>query len=420
MLTIPPISIANTMPDLVARVQQVIDVLNAGVADVNANTAVFALNANSAVFALTANNATNFNGQPASFYTNATNITTGTLAEAQLTANVALLSRTPQVWAGFNSFEAGLQVKSTLPAIIFYETDRGTDLKAWDVAVEGEVFAIRTLTDALGVTALPIQINRAGLLVTSGGFKTTGSPAFSAGVIGFFSNALSLVGGTNGITFVSADGTQTTFAVDNTALASHFNSVRVDKVADVERGYYSYTSAGTFATERAFIGATGTNANHGGLIRLTDGAVISAKIALGADYGNQLNLSLDSAKKPATATWLTTSDERTKRNISDWEGTGLDTLKATRFVSYEYNGLAETPDGLQGIGVLAQELESVCPQAVEYTEMKLAPTDVQPTEVLGVNFHYLFLAGLDAIKTLATRLEAVEAALRKQSILPLN
>ena len=37
---------------------------------------------------LTANNANNFNGQPASFYTNASNITTGTLPMAQLGSNV--------------------------------------------------------------------------------------------------------------------------------------------------------------------------------------------------------------------------------------------------------------------------------------------------------------------------------------------
>jgi hypothetical protein len=40
------------------------------------------------VATLTANNANNLNGQPASFYTNATNITTGTLPYAQIPANV--------------------------------------------------------------------------------------------------------------------------------------------------------------------------------------------------------------------------------------------------------------------------------------------------------------------------------------------
>jgi hypothetical protein len=40
------------------------------------------------VATLTANNTTNFNSQPASFYTNATNITTGTLPYAQIPANI--------------------------------------------------------------------------------------------------------------------------------------------------------------------------------------------------------------------------------------------------------------------------------------------------------------------------------------------
>lgn len=43
---------------------------------------------NSTAFTGSANNTSNFNGQPASFYTNATNITTGTLPYAQIPANV--------------------------------------------------------------------------------------------------------------------------------------------------------------------------------------------------------------------------------------------------------------------------------------------------------------------------------------------
>ena len=43
---------------------------------------------NSTAFSGTANNSTNLNGQPASYYTNATNISTGTLPYAQIPANI--------------------------------------------------------------------------------------------------------------------------------------------------------------------------------------------------------------------------------------------------------------------------------------------------------------------------------------------
>lgn len=54
----------------------------------SAGTITAALNGNAA----TATNATQLNAQPASFYTNASNINAGTLADARLSANVALLS----------------------------------------------------------------------------------------------------------------------------------------------------------------------------------------------------------------------------------------------------------------------------------------------------------------------------------------
>src|SRR5262245_11295241 len=50
--------------------------------------AAFSLTAATATSAATATNATQLNGQPSSFYTNASNLTAGTLADARLSANV--------------------------------------------------------------------------------------------------------------------------------------------------------------------------------------------------------------------------------------------------------------------------------------------------------------------------------------------
>jgi hypothetical protein len=67
---------------------------------------------NSTFFTGTANNSNNFNGQPASFYTNATNITTGTLPYAQIPPNVinttAAFTRT-----GITTFNANVVLGSS-------------------------------------------------------------------------------------------------------------------------------------------------------------------------------------------------------------------------------------------------------------------------------------------------------------------
>ena len=71
-----------------------------------------ALNVNSATTALTANNSTNFGGQLPAYYTNATNITTGTLPYAQIPSNIinttAAFTRT-----GITTFSANVVLGSS-------------------------------------------------------------------------------------------------------------------------------------------------------------------------------------------------------------------------------------------------------------------------------------------------------------------
>jgi hypothetical protein len=71
----------------------------------NATNAVNATNATNATNAATATNALNLGGNPPAFYTNASNITSGTLADARLSANVALLNLA-QTFSAAKSFTA--------------------------------------------------------------------------------------------------------------------------------------------------------------------------------------------------------------------------------------------------------------------------------------------------------------------------
>jgi hypothetical protein len=79
------------------------------------------------VVTLTSNNSTNLNGQPASFYTNATNITTGTLATARLPA-------TANLTAGLN---VGANVAITTSIIRVGNTTVNTSLSAGAITING-------------------------------------------------------------------------------------------------------------------------------------------------------------------------------------------------------------------------------------------------------------------------------------------
>ena len=67
---------------------------------------------NSTIYSATANNANNLNGQLASYYTNATNITTGTQPMAQLNANVVNTSAAFTI-TGVQTYSANLAMNST-------------------------------------------------------------------------------------------------------------------------------------------------------------------------------------------------------------------------------------------------------------------------------------------------------------------
>jgi hypothetical protein len=77
---------------------------------INATTAVTATNATNAT---TATNATQLNGQGPSFYQNAANLNSGTLADARLSSNVAMLAGT-QTFSGPKTFSAPSVFNSTV------------------------------------------------------------------------------------------------------------------------------------------------------------------------------------------------------------------------------------------------------------------------------------------------------------------
>jgi hypothetical protein len=110
-----------------------------------------------------------------------------------------------------------------------------------------------------------------------------------------------------------------------------------------------------------------------------------------------------------SSSWSTTSDQRLKKNIVD-NNEGLDVINQLRVRNFEYRTEEEVTDlpshavinkaGVQ-LGVIAQELQQVCPDCV--TE--------QSTGVLSVDTDEIFWHMVNAIKQLNAKVTALEAQL---------
>jgi hypothetical protein len=109
-----------------------------------------------------------------------------------------------------------------------------------------------------------------------------------------------------------------------------------------------------------------------------------------------------------SSSWSTTSDQRLKKNIVD-NTEGLDKISQIRVRNFEYRLPEEVDPSLKPqdainksgvqLGVIAQELQQVCPDCVKE----------ESTGVLSVDSDNVFWHMLNAIKELNTRLQAAEA-----------
>lgn len=113
-------------------------------------------------------------------------------------------------------------------------------------------------------------------------------------------------------------------------------------------------------------------------------------------------------KNDGNGAWAFTSDARVKEEVRDLDA-GLAELRRMRPVRYRYNGLAGTRAGLEGIGVLGQEIEQVLPETVERL-----PADSNDDGMDGLrvfNPSALTYVLINAVKQLADKVETLERAL---------
>lgn len=125
-----------------------------------------------------------------------------------------------------------------------------------------------------------------------------------------------------------------------------------------------------------------------------------------------LQLSANDAFMPGGGPWGSSSDSRLKDVLRLFDD-GLAILQSLpEPVIYRYNGKASMPnDGTEYIGMIADDVQPVAPYMVSTYEAKMEPDDPTPTELLALNNGSLVYILMNAVRELATRVDALEHAL---------
>ncbi len=122
-----------------------------------------------------------------------------------------------------------------------------------------------------------------------------------------------------------------------------------------------------------------------------------------------LQLGVDSAAKPSTTTWTTTSEDLLKTIIAPYT-LGLPELLRLNPIIYDWNGADPNhqPDGTHKVSVLASEAQSVDPSMVSYFDGEI---NGAPTRLRNLNPHNWFFMFINAFKTVDARLKIIESRL---------
>jgi hypothetical protein len=261
-----------------------------------------ALNVNSA---LTANNSTNLGGQAASYYTNATNITTGTLPYAQIPANVinttAAFTRT-----GITTFNANVvlgssglsanggfgtagQVLHSNGTATYWAADENAGGTVTSVA-SGNGITGGTITTTGTLTA----VAGAGVVVNTSGINVLANNGITANSTGTFVNAQTpLVANATGLHIATSAG--------NGTFSSGISAITVDSVGRVtsvtgSAGYVTSSGVTSVATGNGMTGGTITTTGtvsilaNTGIVANSTGAFVNATYISTLTANNANNL----------------------------------------------------------------------------------------------------------------------------------
>ncbi len=143
----------------------------------------------------------------------------------------------------------------------------------------------------------------------------------------------------------------------------------------------------------------------------------AGRIGIGTTAPDQM-LSVVGGASPASMTgggvWRAFSDRRMKKDISPYTD-GLALIRAVNPVHYKYNGLGPyKDDGIDRIGVIAQDIQKIAPYMVDAYKTKLRSEDPAETDLLSFNGTPLIYALINAVKELETENHSIKERLEVQ------
>lgn len=127
-----------------------------------------------------------------------------------------------------------------------------------------------------------------------------------------------------------------------------------------------------------------------------------------------LHLVSNSAAKPASSTWIVTSDARLKNDLGPFDD-GLDLLLKMKPVWFEYNGKGGVEKGLKGVGLMAQDLQELAPYMVDsWTHYPDSADLSKQEEYLAIDYGAMDFILMNAIREQQAAIEA-NAMLREEN-----
>ncbi len=126
------------------------------------------------------------------------------------------------------------------------------------------------------------------------------------------------------------------------------------------------------------------------------------------------NLSVSGqARKPGELWDPPSSDKRVKSDIKNFD-VGLEVIEKLEPKTFKFNGKGDTPnDGVERIGLLAQDVQEVFPPMVNSRMGKLDAEDENETEIYSINASPLIYMFLNSIKELSQRVNELEKKVKE-------
>ena len=299
------------------------------------------------------------NGQPASYYLDADNLTNFgnpfyTFFNA--TTTDALSEGSTNQYYSTDLFASSLAATTTTAL------SEGTNLYWTNNRFDTRLSATTTLpnlTTILGLTnATTTQLTSTtswlgNLLVSSNSISATNDSGLT-----LYDNA------NNGITILDGGnvGIGTTSPMAKLAITDIAGSQLTLAYDTINYANFTVNNVGSLEIAPGVSTATTTIGTGDETIRITS----TGNVGIGTtDPSHQLELSTDSAAKPGTSSWTVSSDERLKDINGDFTR-GLDTLAGLYpvYFNYKTDNALDIPSDREYVGLIAQDVQAVIPEAV--------------------------------------------------------